>query len=132
VDPELVRWLMVQGNEDLTTIDDLFGRPSWQRYRACGGEDIETFDPSFAVTSLKRVSRIGREYRAGGRATRASRGWQSGDEVFVLPGTNRVRSFQNSTLFVEVAFPWTAAFMDELVQRHLSFIPLLGFPAEVL
>jgi WhiB family redox-sensing transcriptional regulator len=36
---------MVQGNEDLTTIDDLFGRPAWQRYGACRGESIEAFIP---------------------------------------------------------------------------------------
>jgi WhiB family redox-sensing transcriptional regulator len=46
VEPALVRRQMVQGNEDLTTIDDLFGPPDWQRYGACRGENIETFVPS--------------------------------------------------------------------------------------
>jgi WhiB family transcriptional regulator, redox-sensing transcriptional regulator len=46
VESALVRWLMVQSNEDLTTIDDLFGRPDWQRYGACRGEDIESFIPN--------------------------------------------------------------------------------------
>ena len=46
MEPAFVRWLMVQGNEYLTTIDELFSRPEWQQYGACRGEDIETFVPS--------------------------------------------------------------------------------------
>ncbi len=32
--------------EDLTTLGDLFGRPSWQLDGACRGEDVELFIPS--------------------------------------------------------------------------------------
>ena len=31
--------------EDLTTIDDLFGQPTWQRHAACRGTSIEPFMP---------------------------------------------------------------------------------------
>lgn len=37
---------MVQGNEDLTTVAELFGRPEWQRYGACRGSSIEAFIPN--------------------------------------------------------------------------------------
>jgi WhiB family redox-sensing transcriptional regulator len=44
---------MVQDTEDLTTVAELFGRPAWQRYGACRGENIEAFIPgkggNFAV-----------------------------------------------------------------------------------
>jgi WhiB family redox-sensing transcriptional regulator len=42
----MIQWLMVQDSEDLTTIAELFGRPQWQRYGACRGEDSEAFIPS--------------------------------------------------------------------------------------
>jgi hypothetical protein len=29
MDEAVIRWLMKPSNEDLTTVDDLFGRPSW-------------------------------------------------------------------------------------------------------
>jgi hypothetical protein len=45
MDPVLVRWLMTEGDENLTSIEDLFRHPAWQRYGACHGEDVGTFVP---------------------------------------------------------------------------------------
>lgn len=42
----------------LDHIDDLFGRPAWQRYGACRGEDVEAFGLS-AATSPQRASSAG-------------------------------------------------------------------------
>jgi WhiB family redox-sensing transcriptional regulator len=42
----MIQWLMVEANEDLTTVAELFGRPAWQRSGACRGENVEAFIPN--------------------------------------------------------------------------------------
>jgi WhiB family transcriptional regulator, redox-sensing transcriptional regulator len=38
-----VRWLMVADARELPTLEDLLGRPEWQRRAACRGEGTEGF-----------------------------------------------------------------------------------------
>jgi WhiB family redox-sensing transcriptional regulator len=38
-----VRWLMVADLKELPTLEDLLGRPEWQRRAACRGEGTEGF-----------------------------------------------------------------------------------------
>jgi len=46
MDSEMIQWLMVQDAEDVSTVDELFGRPAWQQYGACRGQDVEAFIPN--------------------------------------------------------------------------------------
>jgi hypothetical protein len=43
VEGGFVRWLMVADLKELPTLDDLIGRPAWQRRAACRGEGTESF-----------------------------------------------------------------------------------------
>jgi WhiB family redox-sensing transcriptional regulator len=43
MDEAITRWLMKPSNEDLTTIGDLFGRPTWHRWAACRGRGTDAF-----------------------------------------------------------------------------------------